>query len=259
MRKTLTGLGRVSLVVAGLALALTACGSQSSASGDSIDANRGATVGLAMPTRTQTRWIADGNNMVQQFTQMGYKTNMQYADDNSKTQITQIQDMIAQGDKLLVIGAVDADSLAPVLATAAAKHIPVISYDRLIRDTTNVSYYATFDNARVGTMQGELLVDRLGLATKKGPFTIELFAGAPTDNNATFFFQNAMTVLEPYIKSGKLIVRSNQTTFTQVATNNWDAPTAADEDHERGLRQHPAGRDPVPERRYLGRADQGAE
>jgi putative multiple sugar transport system substrate-binding protein len=214
------------LVTVGLALALAACGSASNGATKGVDANMGAAIGLAMPTKAQPKWIADGNNMVKQFTDMGYKTDLQYADDNSKNQVTQIQSMIDQHVKLLVIGAVDGSGLTPVLANAAKSGIPVIAYDRLILDSPNVNYYAAFDGQRVGVMQGNLLVGRLGLSEGKGPFTIELFAGSATDNNAKVFFNNSMTVLKPYIDSGKLVVKSGQTTFDQVSTKDWDGPTA---------------------------------
>jgi putative multiple sugar transport system substrate-binding protein len=225
VRKTLTGLA----AVAALAITLTACGGQSTGSDnpDSVHANTGATIGLAMPTKVSSRWIADGNNMVQQFTQMGYKTNLQYADNNSKSQVAQIQSMIDQGDKLLIISAVDGSALTSVLANAAKKNIQVIAYDRLIVNTPNVNYYATFDNERVGVLQATLLVNRLGLTEGKGPFNIELFAGSPTDNNAKIFYTGAMTVLQPYLDSGKLKVKSGQTAFAKITTVNWDGPTAA--------------------------------
>jgi putative multiple sugar transport system substrate-binding protein len=223
VRKSLTGLAAVAL-----AMALAACGGRTTGSDnpDGVRANAGTTIGLAMPTKAQTRWIADGTNMVQQFTEMGYKPDLQYANDDSRTQVAQIQGMIDRGDKLLVIGAVDGAGLTPVLANAAKKDIPVIAYDRLIVGTPNVAYYATFDNLRVGVLQGSLLVKRLGLPQASGPFTIELFGGASTDNNAKVFYSGAMGVLQPYIDSGKLVVRSGQTTFAKVATANWDGATA---------------------------------
>ena len=221
MRKSLTG-----LVAVGLALALAACGSTNNSDTKGVNANMGATIGLALPTKAQTRWIADGNNMVKQFTNMGYKTDMLYAEDDAKNQAAQVQSMIDRGDKLLVIGAVDSSTLTPVLANAAKAGIPVIAYDRLIVDSPNVDYYATFDNLRVGVLQANLLVQRLGLADGRGPFTIEIFAGAPTDNNANVFFDGAMSVLKPYLESGKLVVKSGQTSFSEVATVKWDGPTA---------------------------------
>lgn len=222
MRKSLTG-----LVAVGLTLALAACGSSTGDNDpNSVNANKGATIGLALPTKAQTRWIADGNNMVQQFTEMGYKSDLEYANDDGKNQAAQIQSMIDRGDKLLVVGAVDSTTLVPVLAKAAAAKIPVVAYDRLILGTPNVNYYATFDNLHVGVLQGNLLVSRLGLPENKGPFTLEIFAGAPTDNNAKVFYTGAMSILQPYIDSGTLVVKSGQTSFDKVATANWDGAVA---------------------------------
>ncbi len=223
MRKSLTG-----LVAVGMALALAACGStEETVTNGDVKANMGATIGIAMPTKTSTRWIADGNNMVDQFTDMGYKVNLQYADNNVKTQVAQVQSMIDGGDKLLVIAAIDGASMDGALASAAAKKIPVIAYDRLLTGTQNVSYQATFDNFRVGEMQAQLLIDRLGLSKKaKGPFNVELFAGSPTDANAKSFYTGAMELLQPYIDSRKIIVRSGQTTFGSISTVNYDSKIA---------------------------------
>ncbi len=222
MRKTLTG-----LVAVGLALAMAACGSSTNATDTTgVNANQGASIGIAMPTKTSERWITDGKNMVEQFAAMGYATDLKYADDDVKNQVAQIQAMIDNGDKLLVIGAIDGTALAPVLANAAKAKIPVIAYDRLIRDSPNVDYYATFDNFRVGVLQGNLIAERLNLAAGKGPFTIELFAGSPDDNNAGFFYNGALQVLQPYLDSGQLVVKSGKTAFKDVATLRWDVPTA---------------------------------
>ena len=225
MRKSLTG-----LVTVGLALALAACGStdEGADSATGVDANMGATIGISMPTKTSTRWIADGNNMVQQFTDMGYKVNLQYADNNVKNQVAQVQSMVDQGDKLLVIAAVDGSSMDAVLAKAAAKKVPVIAYDRLLTKTKNVDYQATFDNVQVGTLQGQLLIDRLGLSTgAKGPFNVEIFAGAADDANAKSFYTGGMAVLQPYIDSGEIVIRSGQTKFELVTTERYDAKIAA--------------------------------
>jgi putative multiple sugar transport system substrate-binding protein len=223
VRKPLTVLA----AAVGLAISLTAC-SSSSDSSTGVDANEGATIGIAMPTKVSQRWIADGSNMVQQFTAMGYKVNLQYADNNVKTQVSQVQNMINQGDKLLVIASIDGSSMTSVLNTASSKGIKVIAYDRLLSNTKNVNYYATFDNVQVGVMQGTLLVKKLGLAdgSKKGPFNVELFAGSATDNNAKSFYTGGMSVLQPYIDSGKIVVRSGQTTFDKITTVNYDADIA---------------------------------
>ncbi|MFC4071446.1 multiple monosaccharide ABC transporter substrate-binding protein [Actinoplanes subglobosus] len=184
------------------------------------------TVGLAMPTKESERWIGDGENMVKQFELLGYRTDMQYADDDVQLQVQQIDEMVENKVRALVIGAIDGTALKGVLAKAAAADIPVISYDRLIRDSGDVDFYATFDNFKVGVEQASALVDALGVRTGKGSFHLELFAGSPDDNNATFFFNGAMSVLKPYISSGRLRVRSGETTFAQVATMRWDAAVA---------------------------------
>jgi putative multiple sugar transport system substrate-binding protein len=222
VRKPISG-----LMVVGLAVALAACGSDSSDKTSGVDANKGATIGISMPTKTSTRWLADGKNMVEQFTAMGYKVNLQYANDDAKNQLAQVKSMVDEGDKLLVITAVDGSGMTDVLAAAAKKNIPVIAYDRLLTKTKDVGYQATFDNTRVGVMQGQLLLDRLGLSTgAKGPFNIELFAGSGTDVNAKSFYDGAMSVLTPFIESGKLVIRSGQVKFEDVTTVNYDGAIA---------------------------------
>ena len=226
MRKTLCALS----IVAALSLALTGCDSSSSQSisgAGNIDANMGATIGIAMPTKTVPRWIADGNNMVQQFTEMGYKVDLKYANNDVESQVSQVRGMLAEGDRLLVIAAVDGGSMTSVLNTAAQKKVPVIAYDRLLVGTPNVTCMATFDNVRVGEIQGQLLIDRLRLSSgAKGPFNIELFAGSATDANAKSFYTGSMRVLKPYLDSGKLVIRSGETAFPQVTTANYDADIA---------------------------------
>lgn len=213
-------------LIATLALgaSATACG-QNSGGGSGGDA-KGGTVGIAMPTKSSERWIADGGNMKKQLEEMGYKADLQYADNDTSQQVSQIQNMITKGDKALVIAAIDGTALNEVLQQAADAKIPVISYDRLILGTQNVDYYATFDNFKVGRLQGGYIADKLGLKSGKGPFNLELFAGSPDDNNTKYFFNGAMSVLEPYIKSKKLVVRSGQTKLNQVTTMRWDGATA---------------------------------
>ncbi|MFJ6793118.1 multiple monosaccharide ABC transporter substrate-binding protein [Streptomyces sp. NPDC091268] len=219
------------LATVGLTLSLAACGQSANGAGDSGagasgGAAKGGLVGIAMPTKSSERWINDGNNMVKEFQAKGYKTDLQYGDNVVENQVSQVENMITKGAKLLVIAAIDGSSLTNVLQKAADAHVPVISYDRLIRGTGNVDYYATFDNYKVGVLQGGYIVDKLGLKDGKGPFNVELFAGSPDDNNATFFFNGAMSVLKPYVDAKKLVVQSGQTSFTQVATLRWDGGLA---------------------------------
>jgi putative multiple sugar transport system substrate-binding protein len=184
------------------------------------------TVGIAMPTKSSARWIADGENMVKVLQARGYKTDLQYADDDIPNQLAQIENMVTKGDKVLVIASIDGTTLSNVLQKAADKGIKVIAYDRLIKGSKNVDYYATFDNFQVGVLQASSIVDKLGLKQGKGPFNIELFGGSPDDNNAFFFYDGALSVLKPYLDSGKLVVRSKQMGMDKVGTLRWDGAVA---------------------------------
>src|ERR1700712_2013949 len=146
------------------------------------------TVGIAMPTKSSARWIADGDNMVKVLQAKGYKTDLQYADDDIPNQLAQIENMVTKGDKVLVIASIDGTTLSNVLQKAADKGVKIIAYDRLIKGSKNVDYYATFDNFQVGVLQASSIVNNLKLASAKGPFNIELFGGSPDDNNAFFFY-----------------------------------------------------------------------
>ena len=225
MRKSFVRVAGALAVVAALASAGCGRSTTTEATGGG-DGERTGTVGISMPTKSSERWVADGNNMAEQFTALGYQTDLQYGDDVVQNQVSQIENMITKGVKALVIAPIDGSSLTDILQRAADAKIPVVSYDRLIRGTANVDYYATFDNFKVGVLQASYITDKLGLASGKGPFNIELFAGSPDDNNATFFFNGAMSVLQPFIDSGKLVVKSGQTTFDQVATLRWDGGLA---------------------------------
>jgi putative multiple sugar transport system substrate-binding protein len=183
-------------------------------------------VGIAMPTKTSERWIDDGNNVVKQLQAKGYATDLQYADDDIPNQLAQIENMLTKGDKVLVIASIDGTTLADVLKEAAAKGVKVIAYDRLIRNSENVDYYATFDNFQVGVLQAQSLETALGLKDGKGPFNIELFGGSPDDNNAFFFYNGALSVLQPYLDSGKLVVQSKQMGMDKVGTLRWDGSLA---------------------------------
>src|SRR5438270_4660922 len=184
------------------------------------------TIGIAMPTKSSARWIDDGNNIVKVLKERGYGTDLQYAEDDIPNQLSQVENMVTKGAKVLVIAAIDGTTLSDVLKQAKANNITVIAYDRLIRGTPNVDYYATFDNFQVGVLQAQSIEKGLGLKEGKGPFNIELFGGSPDDNNAYFFYNGAMSVLKPYIDSGKLVVASGQMGMDKVATLRWDGATA---------------------------------
>ena len=188
-----------------------------------------------MPTKSSERWIADGNNVKEQLEAKGYKVDLQYAEDDIPTQVNQIDNMITNGADALVIAAIDGTALTSQLEQAATNKIPVIAYDRLIRDSANVDYYTTFDNYKVGVQQATALLYGLGLTDLEGnkaadapagPFNIEIFAGSPDDNNATFFYNGAMDTLKPFMDDGTLVVPSGQTDFDTVAILRWDPATA---------------------------------
>jgi putative multiple sugar transport system substrate-binding protein len=185
------------------------------------------TIGIAMPTKSSSRWISDGNSMVEQFTAAGYATDLQYAEDDIPNQLAQIENMITKGVDVLVIAAIDGTTLSNALENAAAAGIKVIAYDRLIRESANVDYYATFDNFQVGVLQAESLVQCLNerfAGTK--PWNVELFGGSPDDNNAFFFYDGAMSILQPMIDAGEIAVLSGQMGMDVVGTLRWDGAVA---------------------------------
>jgi putative multiple sugar transport system substrate-binding protein len=225
----------VGAVAIGLTFSLAACsggrGSTTAASG-STD-NKGALVGVLMPNKTSTRWIHDGDAVKAGLEKLGYKVQLDYANDNIPTQVQQVSNDITKGAKVLIIASIDGTALSDQLDTAGKKGVKVIAYDRLINGNKNVDYYTTFDNYKVGVDQATSLLTGLGLVDasgaktgKKGPINVELFAGSPDDNNATFFFNGAMATLKPYIDDKTIVVRSGQTGFQQVATQQWDANRA---------------------------------
>ncbi len=186
----------------------------------------GQIVGIAMPTKSLERWNRDGSYLQKQFEDKGYSVELTYSDNKIDQQVKDIEGLIADKVSLLVVAAIDGESLSQVLADAKEAGIPVISYDRLIMNTDAISYYVSFDNYTVGKLQGEFVRDKLDLDNAEGPFNIEFTAGDPADNNAGFFLNGAYDVLKPYIESGKLVVPSGQTSFDQVATAQWDTAKA---------------------------------
>ncbi|OZM79242.1 sugar ABC transporter substrate-binding protein [Pseudonocardia sp. MH-G8] len=229
---------RLGMVAAGAALALTlaACAGEGAGGGGGAGSDAPAEellVGVSMPTQTSERWIADGDNVRQQLQTAGYQVELQYANDDIPTQSQQVDQMITQGADALIIAAIDGTALSSQLQAAADANIPVIAYDRLIRGTENVDFYVTFDNREVGVQQGTALLTGLGIlnpdgspGTATGPFNIELFAGSLDDNNTGYFFDGAMSVLQPKIDDGTLVVKSGQTAVEQVAILRWQQETA---------------------------------
>ena len=228
------------LMAMAMVLSLAACsggdgGSASSAgsasasqSGDASGSQEGGNlVGVAMPTKDLQRWNQDGENMKAQLEAAGYTVDLQYAANDIPTQVSQIENMIANGCEVLVIASIDGEALGTALDQAKAKNIPVISYDRLIMNSDAVTYYATFDNWNVGVKQGEYIVEALDLANAGDKtYNIEFITGDPGDNNINFFFDGAISVLQPYIDAGTLVCPSGQTEKQTVATANWASDAA---------------------------------
>jgi putative multiple sugar transport system substrate-binding protein len=214
-------------------LTVTSACSSSRSSDDNNDKGS-KLIGVAMPTRSLERWNNDGAHLEKLLKDKGYKTTVQFADNKVDQQISQIQNMINKGAKVLVVASIDGTALGPALETAAEKKVKVIAYDRLINSTKNVDYYATFDNYKVGQLQGQYIVQKLGLDQGKGPFNLEPFAGSSDDNNAKFFFSGAWDVLSPYVSSGKLVIPSGKKLtgnddWRNVSIDGWSSQKAQSE------------------------------
>ncbi len=213
------------IICALLILSMVFCGAFANGKRDSK-----VKVGVSMPTKDLQRWNQDGDYMKAGLEKAGYTVDLQYAANDINTQVSQLENMITSGCKALVIAAIDGSSLSNVLATAKKKNVKVIAYDRLIMDTDAVSYYATFDNYKVGTLQGDYLVEKLGLKNRSAsdPVYMEFFTGDPGDNNINFFFGGAMDVLKPYLDKGVIKCLSGQTAKAQAATLEWSTARAQD-------------------------------
>jgi putative multiple sugar transport system substrate-binding protein len=135
--------------------------------------------------------------------------------------------MVTKGVKALVIASIDGTTLSAVLQQAADAGIKVIAYDRLIRESGNVDYYTTFDNFQVGVLQANSLVEGLKARfPNTKPWNVELFGGSPDDNNAFFFYDGAMSVLQPMIDAGDIAIKSGQQGMETVGTLRWDGAVA---------------------------------
>ena len=206
------------VLTATMVLSLTACGGAKKG---------GDLVGVAMPTKDLQRWNQDGSNMKEKLEAAGYSVDLQYAANDVAQQVSQIENMISNGCKVLVVASIDGEALGTVMSQAEEAGIKVIAYDRLIMNSSAISYYATFDNYMVGQKQGEYIESALDLKNagdKK--YNIEFVTGDPGDNNVNFFFGGAMDVLQPYIDAGTLVCPSGQMTKDEVATPEWDTAKA---------------------------------
>lgn len=225
--RTLAGLGLAVAMAFSLAACTSGADTETSSAVKTEEETEAGTgkIGVAMPTKDLQRWNQDGENMKKQLEAAGYEVDLQFAGNDVATQVSQVENMISGGCDMLVVAAVDGESLGTPLKTAEEEGVSVIAYDRLIMNS-EVAYYATFDNYLVGQKQGEYIVDALDLDNEEGPFNMEIFTGDPGDNNVNFFYGGAMDVLKPYIDAGKLVVQSNQVKKEEVATAEWSSEKA---------------------------------
>lgn len=215
-------------------LALAACSSRNSGGGSSSGGSNsgkggfaaGSLIGVSLPQKTSENWVLAGDLFVNGLKDAGFKPDVQYANGGVSEQQAQISAMVTRGAKVIVVGAIDAAQLTTQVEAAKQAGATVIAYDRLLKNTNALDYYVAYDNFKVGQLQGQALLDGMKKKKPNGPYTIELFAGSPDDNNSTVFFNGAMSVLKPEIDKGNVVVGSGQTDFKQVTTQDWKAENA---------------------------------
>lgn len=184
-------------------------------------------IGIAMPTKSSERWIRDGEHVKAGLEALGYEVDLQYAEDNIDYQISQVENMLVKGVDALVIASIDGSALTNVLKSAKEQGIVVIAYDRLLTNTQDVDYYATFDSIAIGEQQATSLLTGLGvLDGATGPFNVEIFAGSLDDSCTPLYYEGSMNILKPYIDSGVLVIPSGQTEMAQCSIEGWDGPKA---------------------------------
>jgi len=219
MKKVLAILVSLILVVS----LMTACTPKQSTDGGD---GKGTLIGISMPTKSTERWIVEGELMRDQLLADGYEVDLQYANDQVPEQVSQIENMITKGAKFLIICPIDGESLSEPLSKAKGQNIQILAYDRLLMKTNDVDYFVGFDSESIGNLMGQSLMAGIGADSKEGPLYIELFAGSLDDSNTPYYFNGAMEKIQPYIDSGKVVVKSGQTSLNEVATPGWDGITA---------------------------------
>jgi putative multiple sugar transport system substrate-binding protein len=216
-------------------LALTACSSERSGSDSTAtatDAAKGfaadSLIGVALPAKTSQNWVLAGDLFTNGLKEAGFQSDVQYAGSSTTVadQQAQISAMVTKGAKVIVIGATDAAQLSTQVEAAKAAGATVIAYDRLIKNTQALDYYVAYDNFKVGTLQGQALLEGMKAKKPTGPYTVELFSGSSDDNNSAVFFDGAMSVLKPQIDAGDVVVGSGQAEIKQTSTDGWKAENA---------------------------------
>ena len=229
MKKVVLALLVLALVLAPLAACDNTTSPPASPGADNSPEPPAATlVGISMPTRTVERWIVEGDMMKEQLEAKGFKVDLQYANDEVMNQVAQIENMITNGAKALIICPIDGTALSTPLSKAKAQGAYILSYDRLIEETADVDFYVGFYSLIIGNHMGRSLMTGIGAdsASSSDPLYIELFAGSLDDSETKWYFNGAMEIIQPYIDSGAVVVKSGQTTLEQVATPGWDGLVA---------------------------------
>jgi len=192
-------------------------------------------IGIAMPETFVQRWLKDGASLQKFAESRGYRAEVVYGGTDQDLQNKQIRDFLKNGAKLIIIGSVS-EGVIPAVSDAAKMKVPVIAYDRIIPNSSDYDYYITFNNYEVGQLQGQSIAAGLNLdnVTPDNPKYIALFAGADTDGNAFFFYDGAMSVLNPYIEKGVLkvvgpypVTSKDTVNFKLIATEKWQASVVA--------------------------------
>ncbi|OTA26809.1 ABC transporter substrate-binding protein [Alloscardovia macacae] len=234
--KKLVALVAAAAMMVGLGACSTSRGGGASGEGSKIE--KGATIGISMPTKSEERWNKDGNNLKAKLEKAGYKVILSFADDKPAQQNADIENMVNNSAKVVVVASKDGTAVGPAVEKAKEAGAKVIAYDRLIMNTKAVDYYATFQLEQVGVLEANYIIDKLGLKNgAKGPFNIELFAGSADDNNAKYFFKGAWDLLQPYFKSGVLVNPSNHggglnadstvdASWQKIAVESWKTANA---------------------------------
>ena len=228
MRKILT----VTAMAAVALMALSGCSSRAPETAGDGSAAVGfpadSVIGVALPSKTSENWVLAGGLFEDGLKEAGFKGDVQYAGASTtvKDQQDQMSAMVTNGAKVIIVGAQDGGQLGTQVKDAHDAGAIVIAYDRLILNTDDVDYYVAYDNFKVGELQGQALLDGLAAKKPEGPYNIELFSGNSADANAPVFFNGAMSVLQPKIDDGTLVVASGQTDIKQTATADWKPENA---------------------------------
>jgi D-xylose transport system substrate-binding protein len=164
----------------------------------------GVKVGLSLPTQREERWVKDKKVMEEEAKKRGVDLRVQVTDNDAAKQVAQCENLVSQGVKVLILAPHDASSASVIIDKAAKAGIKVISYDRLVTDSPHDYYYLSFDNVKVGELQGDFITKKV----PKGTYIV--LAGSPTDNNAKLFREGAMKYIKPLADKGDVKIAMDQ-------------------------------------------------